>query len=102
MPSLAEFELLGYKDIGQGFSAIQNRLTSAFKKDVLNASQKSMLSATLHQAQKAFNEGNNASAITGMQNFVEQVNYLALGEGTAEVKSRLSADAHAVVNLLSD
>lgn len=101
-PALAEFELLGYQDIGKGFSAIQNRLTSAFNKNVLSASQKSMLSATLGQAKQAFEDGNNSSAIAGMQNFVEQVNYLALGEGAAEIKAGLSADAHAIVNMLSD
>ncbi|RYM02928.1 glycoside hydrolase family 92 protein [Sporolactobacillus sp. THM7-7] len=101
--AVAEYELLGYSDIADDFQAIGAQLTEALKKNRLTEAQAASLSHLLTEARVTYKKGQISDSIYYMQIYVQQVNALPFDTANAKkVRSRLAADAHAIVNLLSD
>ncbi|RYL93497.1 alpha-1,2-mannosidase [Sporolactobacillus sp. THM7-4] len=100
---LAEYQLLGYSGIGEGFNQLHSQVVQEFETNHLTESQTASLAHMLTQAQSSYNDGNLSAAIYYMQTFVQQTYSIASdATGSLKARNRLLADAHAIVNLLSD
>lgn len=101
--AIGEYQLLGYSGIGSSFDTMRQHLISEFESKNLSEPDTASLSYALNQAQTAYGQGKILTAVYYLQNYVQQVNSLVLGTGMQQnVQKILAADAHAVVNLLSD
>ncbi|MFT8312058.1 MAG: GH92 family glycosyl hydrolase [Sporolactobacillus sp.] len=101
--SISELQLLGYSGIRDGFDTMRNEIIHQFGLKNLNESETASLSNTLNKAQTAYMSGNLSSSVYYMQTYVQLINSF-IYKVTAPEKVRISllADAHAMVNLLSD
>lgn len=103
-PAIGEFELLGYTGIDDGFEELKHRIDGAASEKKLTKRQAAVLTRLASDASNAFDSGLFSDSIASMQRFVQEVRALPR-EGSASgsgVRNRLSADAHAIVNLLAD
>lgn len=100
--ALNGFELLGYTGISSGFNAMRNELIGQFGQNTLSEADTAQLSFALNQAQDAYSSGNIASSIYYLQSYVQLINTFPFEADSEGVKEKLSADAHGLINLLSD
>ncbi|MCL1632073.1 GH92 family glycosyl hydrolase [Sporolactobacillus sp. CPB3-1] len=101
--ALGEMQLLGYSGIESGFNAIRSEIIHQFELKNLTESETASLSHALTQAQTAYMDGNLSTSIYYMQSYVQLINsFIYKAIAPEKVRSSLSADAHAMVNLLSD
>ncbi|WP_100489079.1 GH92 family glycosyl hydrolase [Sporolactobacillus pectinivorans] len=101
--ALNGFELLGYTGIGSGFNAIRSKLLDQFGQNTLSETETASLSYALNQAQNAFNTGNISTSIYYLQSYVQLINSFTYDASTpGNIREQLSADAHALIDLLSE
>lgn len=99
--AISEYQLLGYSDIGSSFDTMRRQLISEFEAKNLSEPDTAALSYTLNQAQTAYRQDKISTAVYCLQDYVRQLNALG-GARAQDARHTLSADAHAVINLLSD
>ncbi|MCO7125833.1 GH92 family glycosyl hydrolase [Sporolactobacillus shoreicorticis] len=101
--SISELQLLGYSEIPDGFETMRRDIIHQFELKNLTESETASLSNALNEAQMAYMDGNLSSSVYYMQTYVRLINsFIYKVTAPEKVRSSLSADAHAMVNLLSD
>jgi predicted alpha-1,2-mannosidase len=101
--AISELQLLGYSGIRNGFDEMRREIIHQFELKNLTESETASLSNTLNQAQIAYLNGNLSSSVYYMQSYVQMINsFLYQATAPEKVRNSLSADAHAIVNLLTD
>ncbi|WP_262392838.1 hypothetical protein [Sporolactobacillus inulinus] len=101
--ALSEFQLLGYSGITKGFTSLKRELEHQYELKNVTEAEWDHLIRILDQAQSAYKDGNLSASISSMQAAVQQINSLLYQTNASEKGSGLLlADAHAIVNLLSD
>ncbi|WP_172969008.1 GH92 family glycosyl hydrolase [Sporolactobacillus terrae] len=101
--ALSEFQLLGYSGITKGFTSLKRELEHQYELKNVTEAERDHLIRILDQAQSAYKDGNLSASISSMQAAVQQMNALLYQTNASEKSSGLLlADAHAIVNLLSD
>lgn len=102
--AVGEYQLLGYSGIESGFDAMRRNLIQQFADNNISEEEVTSFSYALNRAQNAYTAGNIPSSIFYMQRYVRLACSLPPNTGSSgsNVGTRLSADAHAILNLLSD
>ncbi|WP_353948296.1 GH92 family glycosyl hydrolase [Sporolactobacillus sp. Y61] len=101
--AVGEYQLLGYTGIDSGFDVMRHSLMKQFEKDSLSESETASLSYALNQAQQAFKSGNLSASVYYLQTYVQMIHSDSFNtDAPDQARKQLSADAHAIVNLLSD
>ncbi|MCO7175336.1 GH92 family glycosyl hydrolase [Sporolactobacillus kofuensis] len=101
--AISEWQLLGYSGIRSGFEHMQNEIIHQFKLKNLSESETTALSDKLNQAQIAYLNGNLSSSVYYMQSYVQVINsFIYQATASQKVRQGLTADAHAIINLMTD
>lgn len=101
--AMSEVQLLGYSGIRDGFDTMRREIIHQFELKNLTESETASLSNALNQAQMAYLDGNISSSVYYMQSYVQLINsFIYRVTAPEKVRNGLLADAHAIVNLLSD
>ncbi|MFT8318986.1 MAG: GH92 family glycosyl hydrolase [Sporolactobacillus sp.] len=101
--AIDNFQLLGYSGIRDGFNQVERNLIHQFEKNNLSESQTASLSSVINKAESAYRANNIASSIDYLQTYVQLVQSFAFEVSTPEaVRNRLSADGHALIDLLTE
>lgn len=101
--AISEYQLLGYAGIDSSFSTMRQHLISEFDSMNLSEANTASLSYALNQAQTAYEQGKILTSVYYLQTYVQRLHaFVFKNTGQENAKSRLLADAQAVVNLLSD
>ncbi|MET1248845.1 GH92 family glycosyl hydrolase [Sporolactobacillus sp. STCC-11] len=101
--AMSEVQLLGYSGIRDGFDTMRQEIIHQFELKNLTETETASLSNALNQAQIAYLNGNLSSSVYYMQSYVQLINsFIYKATAPEKVRNSLSADAHAIVNLLSD
>ncbi|MCJ7842787.1 GH92 family glycosyl hydrolase [Lederbergia sp. NSJ-179] len=99
--SLAELELLGLRDLETKFDQVEKTYQGYVESGDIKGAAEKLMSRSLHQAQEQFKNENNEQAIQQLQDFLKQMDEAKTEEVSEKVKTKLGADIHALIDLVS-
>ncbi|CAM3194170.1 GH92 family glycosyl hydrolase [Sporolactobacillus spathodeae] len=99
--SLGSIQLLGYNGIVPAFNQVERNLIRQFERNDLSENQTASLLSLINKAESAYQAQDIPSAISYLQIYVRTIDSFVNATGTTStVRGQLSADGHALINLL--
>ncbi|HET7657794.1 MAG TPA: GH92 family glycosyl hydrolase [Bacillales bacterium] len=98
--TMAELELIGYRDLEGKFDQVKEMDQKYVKSGDLKGSAEKQLSHSLRQARKQFEQGHGQQAVNQLNEFLKHMKKAKSGEISSEAKMQLSADIHALIDLV--